>query len=115
MTTAVSIPKEPITLSVASYQPETDTERFIKQRITAEQWDTLPNDLGMSQYRLTWLCNNRNKWRAEEVAKLGFIIGIEPIELILQYGFGWQEIRIDEAAQVAALSAYDLSYGPQTA
>lgn len=94
---------------------ETDTELFIKQRITADQWDRLPDDLRMTQYRLTWLCNNRNKWRHEEVARLGFILGIEPIELVLQYGFGWEEIRVDEAAMIAGLSAYDLTYGPKTA
>lgn len=94
---------------------ESDTERFIKQRITAEQWDNLPNDLQMRQYRLSWLCNNRSKWRAPEVARLGYIIGIEPIELVLQYGFGWEEIRVDELAQVAGLGGYDLAYGPKTA
>lgn len=103
-------------MSLSPYgMAETDTERFIKQRITAEQWDRLPHDLNMTGYRLTWLCNNREKWRAQEVARLGFVLGIDPIELVLQYGFGWSEIRIDEAAQVAGLSGHDLTYGPQTA
>lgn len=96
-------------------QPLTDTELFIKQRVTAEQWDRLHEDLGMNRYRLTWLLTNRGKWRAPEIAKLGYLTGVEPIELVLQYGFGWKELRIDEVSQIAALGAYDLQYGPKVA
>lgn len=97
-------------------QPLTDTELFIKQRVTAEQWDLLDELLGMNnRYRLTWLMRNRGKWRAAEIAKLGYLIGVEPIELVLQYGFGWNELRIDEASQIASLGAYDLQYGPKVA
>lgn len=82
---------------------ESDTHRFIKSSMSALQFDGLARELGCTEYRLTWLMNNRPKWRMQEVYRLGVLIGIEPVVLVLEYGFGRSELTVDDLQSMAEM------------
>lgn len=71
-------------------------EEFIKLRITAADFDKLPQRLGISQHKLTRILNRPTDAGLDEVLNLAALLTLSPIQLVDGYKMGFNNITLDE-------------------
>lgn len=85
---------------------ETTFDDILMDELSGRQYNNLAEILGISPKRLGFIKSNPFKWRMEEIRKLAEILVRDPIEIMLDWGLGKEELPIvylEKAAKEAGL------------
>lgn len=74
---------------------------FAKEQINVETWESLHHILGVSKYRLNSLINGTADFYPTEIGPMAKVLGLKPIELIMQYGVGRKYMTLDLMDELA--------------
>lgn len=74
---------------------------FAKEQISVETWERLHTTLGVSKYRLNSLINGTTDFYPVEIPPMANVLGLKPIELIMQWGVGRKYVTLDIMDELA--------------
>ena len=81
---------------------ESNLEKFIKAKVTAATFEQLPKKLGITQHKLTRICNRPEEATLEEVIRLAEILEVKATQLIDHYRMGFRHVTLNDYEQQKA-------------
>ena len=77
-------------------------EQFLKEKLTANQYEELPAYVGVSHIWWPRLLNQPNGMRLEVIRKIAEYIGQQPYQLVKEYGLGIDSMTAGDMLQLQA-------------
>lgn len=83
-------------------------EDFLKNALTATQWDQLPEKMGWTKNKLTYMLKNPNNMSFEETVAMASLCACQPMYLVETFGCGKSKITLIEATEILNKQANEL-------
>lgn len=88
-------------------------ERFIqylKENISASDFEHLHDYLGITRYRLTTLLRVQEDWYLEEIKKIAHKLKVSPFDLMMEYKLGYKYISALDLEKLALEQGYEVGF-----
>lgn len=69
---------------------------YLKNNLSAADYEMLPESLGLTRYKFTALIKGNREWLLDEIIKLAKILDEDPWDLIMEHGIGAKLVSIDD-------------------
>ncbi len=89
-------------------------EQFLKEKLTANQYEELPDYVGVSHIWWPRLLNQPNGMRLEVIRKIAEYIGQQPYQLVKEYGLGIDSMSAGDILQLQAEFIKHVTAAPVT-
>lgn len=90
-------------------------EQFVKQSLTAEQFENLAMEMKMSNTKIRRLLSGTDDFMLDEISSIARVLSVTPTYLIVEYGLGSKNITLDEATELGRLEGLSLEFLPHVA
>lgn len=84
---------------------ESPFEKFLQDRLTFRQYETLEILMGVSPHRLTKVLDNPRILTVEEIEKLSRLANASPADLVWQYDCGMDSITLQNALDMKVITS----------
>lgn len=84
--------------------------QYLKDSLSASDFENLHLYLGISGYRLTTLLTGQEDWRLEEIKKLATKLNVAPFELIMEFEVGYKYLTGLELKKIGSEQGHNLGW-----
>ncbi len=84
--------------------------QYLKDNISASDFESLHEYLGITRYRLTTLLKAQEDWYLKEIKAIAKKLEVSPFSLLMEYKVGYKYITALDLEKIAMEQGYEVGF-----